>query len=990
MYRMRSFDDGRIRSGRFFIVLEILVEMKKRVFSRWMMLCLALPACGYAEMAMASEQGGGESEETPDNAKNDGDSDRDQKVSFKNPMFDENKVALGRNAQSLGGTSIAIGPDSCASDGSSVAIGFGAKAQGDSISIGQSSGGKGRTAVSVGHQATAALDSIAVGYAAKAEDGSSVALGKQSEAKYYSVALGHNSHAKSHNSISMGYNSNVMENASSSLALGAYTRVDGVNSVALGVCSQVAANEKNVVSVGHPTMKRRLVNVAEGTKAGEAVTYEQLKALEASTVSREYFNRYFYNLGNVDALLTGKYDQIIGDVTKKVQDGFDGQTVSLVKKEFDGAREAFDVSQKERFEEFEKRQAEHEKDVDAKLKSIDFVAGNAEAVDKIVTSKFEKISESVTQQIDDLKNQLPADSSSELAALEQAHAADAGEFRESLNNQASTIVRLESWTRDFGRGEGAGSHVFGDAAKATGEWSLSLGAQTQCTAFNSVALGAFSQASEANVVSVGNEDLKRRIINVENGSGLHDAVNVQQLKQLEDTLRKEISKANTCEGGSADELISNRIDKLQKAYDGIGGLLDEKVASSVKGLDSRISEVAGKVDNNELEIKRVDEGLKNLSEQHKSDLASVTEKMTEVKEVKESLELVVKDVDDVKKDVDGVKQDVDGIKKDVAQVKQDAHEFGEKLGQVAESVEHNTNAIGELDEGIKNLQETSKHYEKDLTELGEKVDANSRDLNEHKNVMDELDGKLAGLEKKHDDDVVKIETSMKDHVDGPDYYPDQEQPPVDSWVPSRPMVPEGPMGPAGRPGVPDISGGAVCDCSDAMDRLNADKVEIGDGAQSNAAESVALGKGASVAEGAESAVALGAASEAIEKDTVSVGNDQLQRRIVNVAAARDDHDAVNLAQLREYAAQTDTRIKRLDRDMKRGFARQSALSALMAPVGIGKCNVTAALGGSGSTTALAVGAGYRPNNHVAVRFGVSGNTGSSSTVDYNVGASYEW
>ena len=254
----------------------------------------------------------------------------------------------------------------------------------------------------------------------------------------------------------------------------------------------------------------------------------------------------------------------------------------------------------------------------------------------------------------------------------------------------------------------------------------------------------------------------------------------------------------------------------------------------------------------------------------------------------------------------------------------------------------------------------------------------------NKRQLDKIDGRLTAVEK-----VVKVSQDevVKPEVSHPSFAP---------VPPSR--FPSGPQGPSGEkegcadcPALERLDGQSVKIGANASVSSEAEQgVAIGNKSKVNAAEGVALGKGASVTEGAESAVALGAASEAIEKDTVSVGNDELQRRIVHVAAARDDHDAVNLAQLKEYAGQTDTRIKRLDRDMKRGFARQSALSALMAPVGIGKCNVTAALGGSGSTTALAVGAGYRPNNHVAVRFGVSGNTGSSSTVDYNVGASYEW
>ena len=87
-----------------------------------------------------------------------------------------------------------------------------------------------------------------------------------------------------------------------------------------------------------------------------------------------------------------------------------------------------------------------------------------------------------------------------------------------------------------------------------------------------------------------------------------------------------------------------------------------------------------------------------------------------------------------------------------------------------------------------------------------------------------------------------------------------------------------------------------------------DSVAIGASSQANGASSVAIGLNANV-NGADN-VALGAKSVADTKagtgyltgkpsnTVVSVGNDQLQRRIVNVADGADDQDAVTVAQLK--------------------------------------------------------------------------------------------
>ena len=65
--------------------------------------------------------------------------------------------------------------------------------------------------------------------------------------------------------------------------------------------------------------------------------------------------------------------------------------------------------------------------------------------------------------------------------------------------------------------------------------------------------------------------------------------------------------------------------------------------------------------------------------------------------------------------------------------------------------------------------------------------------------------------------------------------------------------------------------------------------------------SVAIGKNAS-AFGVSNAVAIGSESVATEENTVSVGNETIQRRIVNVAAGINDTDAVNVSQLNDAIA----------------------------------------------------------------------------------------
>ncbi|UUK74067.1 YadA-like family protein [Escherichia albertii] len=75
-----------------------------------------------------------------------------------------------------------------------------------------------------------------------------------------------------------------------------------------------------------------------------------------------------------------------------------------------------------------------------------------------------------------------------------------------------------------------------------------------------------------------------------------------------------------------------------------------------------------------------------------------------------------------------------------------------------------------------------------------------------------------------------------------------------------------------------------------------------DGVDANAQgkDSVAIGSGSIAA--ADNSVALGTGSEANEENTVSVGSSTNQRRITNVAAGKNDTDAVNVAQLKSSEA----------------------------------------------------------------------------------------
>ena len=86
----------------------------------------------------------------------------------------------------------------------------------------------------------------------------------------------------------------------------------------------------------------------------------------------------------------------------------------------------------------------------------------------------------------------------------------------------------------------------------------------------------------------------------------------------------------------------------------------------------------------------------------------------------------------------------------------------------------------------------------------------------------------------------------------------------------------------------------------------------------------------------------------------------------------------------------DGRINALDDKFKNGMAAQAALNGLFQPYSVGKVSISAAIGGYGSKSAIAIGAGYRVNPQLAFKGGTAINMGGSKKGSYNIGVNYEF
>ena len=121
---------------------------------------------------------------------------------------------------------------------------------------------------------------------------------------------------------------------------------------------------------------------------------------------------------------------------------------------------------------------------------------------------------------------------------------------------------------------------------------------------------------------------------------------------------------------------------------------------------------------------------------------------------------------------------------------------------------------------------------------------------------------------------------------------------------------------------------------------------------------------------------------AIKANTAGIAQLKSAQQNVTALKTKVDQNSARIDQL-------DNRVSDLDKEVKNGLASQAALSGLFQPYNVGKVNMSAAVGGYKSKTALAVGTGYRFNENVAAKAGVafSANGGGAT---YNAGVNFEW
>ncbi|WP_320338776.1 YadA-like family protein [Burkholderia seminalis] len=239
-------------------------------------------------------------------------------------------TAIGANANAAGTSAVALGGNTVASSQNATAIGTLASATGsESTAIGASARAFGNGSTALGQAAyvdATSTGSLALGQGAavtrtNANSSNMIAIGANARAgdsgagvSTGAIAIGSGANAGGNGSIMIGTNarhsgsdatvvganssamgggagtvlgSNSSASGSASVVVGSGATASGANAVALGTGS--IANANNTVSVGSATTQRRITNLASGTANTDAVNLGQMNTALSTKVDNTYF-----------------------------------------------------------------------------------------------------------------------------------------------------------------------------------------------------------------------------------------------------------------------------------------------------------------------------------------------------------------------------------------------------------------------------------------------------------------------------------------------------------------------------------------------------------------------------------------------------------------------------------------------------------------------------------------------------------------------------
>ncbi|MBR8234806.1 MULTISPECIES: YadA-like family protein [unclassified Burkholderia] len=481
----------------------------------------------------------------------------------------QNAVALGTLANATGSETVAVGVSARATGNNSTAMGRGAAAvssNATSVGYGTYAGADGATALGTTASAVGA-NAIAVGRGASTSGTYGSAIGYSANATTNAVAIGVLAKATSASSVALGERASAT--GATATALGRGALASGTNSVALGANS--VGDRNNAVSVGSTSQQRQIVNVAAGTQNTDAVNLGQMNTALSTKVDNTYIKIDTRNgtaaaqagSGSVaigtNTSASGSYATAFGNSARA--NGDNSTALGFQASSAGGAAVAIgngaNASGSHGVALGVNAVASHTDSVAlGALSSTDrnnSVSVGSSTLRRQITNVAAGTQETDAVNVGQLNAAIAAGSNPYVAVRGSTAARASGSQSIAIGDgaianatdinggQTNIAIGAKAYTSGgFGQlaiGEGAsttntnagGAIAIGRGAKTT-QRGVALGDGASVTAQYGVALGDTSVADRANSVSVGSATLQRQITNVAAGTQDTDAVNVGQLK----------------------------------------------------------------------------------------------------------------------------------------------------------------------------------------------------------------------------------------------------------------------------------------------------------------------------------------------------------------------------------------------------------------------------------------------------------------------------
>lgn len=501
-------------------------------------------------------------------------------------------TAIGVGASAItNGTS--VGNGAAASGEGGTAIGQSSRANGvSSVAIGQSASAQNDNAIAIGHSAVSYNNAVAIGYNAEARNEKSIHIGSMSTTGTQdgsgSVSLGYDATATGAGAASLGYKATA--SGTDAVAVGQDSSSTGAGGVALGYTAKSSADHATAVG----TIAE--ANTAEGTAVGYGAKVNGTKGLALGSgayVNEETGSKQSVALGAGSAVNSG---DTVGTSSMTIKDTYGSTTTTSTTYNFAGTSPVGTVSVGSGSGTSEQtRTITHVAAGRVSSTSTDAINGSqlygvTQSIEKVeknvadTATRYYSVNGSDTGAGSNYQND-GAHGTNSLAAGNKAAAYGVGSVAIGVQSLAGmTTDNTETYASiaigPYAKAQGAGSIALGNSTQASGFGSLALGGgakvtsfggvalggTTSTTAVGSVALGTGSQASTApgvagylssrkaanqadsvwtstiGAVSVGGGTFKvgsetktytRQITNLAAGTADTDAVNVAQLKAVE-------------------------------------------------------------------------------------------------------------------------------------------------------------------------------------------------------------------------------------------------------------------------------------------------------------------------------------------------------------------------------------------------------------------------------------------------------------------------